>query len=84
MLASLRHDPVVGSDDQEREIDSGDACKHVAHESLVARHVDEAMKPPPGNANAAKPRSMVIPRLRSSGRCVVSVPVSALISVVLP
>ena len=42
MLARLRHDPVVGRDDQQHEVDAGGAGQHVVHEALVAGHVDEA------------------------------------------
>ena len=54
VLASLRHDSVVGSHDQEREIDSGDACEHIAHESLVTGHVDEADEAPAGQCQSGK------------------------------
>ncbi len=42
MLARLRHDPVVGSDDEHDEIDAAGAGQHRAHQLLVAGHVDEA------------------------------------------
>ena len=42
MLARLRHDPVVGCNDQDDEVDAGGAGQHVVHEALVARHIDEA------------------------------------------
>ena len=42
MLARLRHDAVIGRDDQQHEIDAGRAGQHVVHELLVPRHVDEA------------------------------------------
>ncbi len=42
VLARLRHRPIIGRDDQEREINSGDAGQHVAHEALMPRHIDEA------------------------------------------
>ena len=40
-------DAVVGGDDQQREIDAADAGQHVAHEALVAGHVDEADRAAP-------------------------------------
>src|SRR5690349_5268788 len=42
MLERLRLDAVIGSDDQEREIDAGRARQHGMHQALVAGHVDEA------------------------------------------
>ena len=49
VLAGLRHHAVVGGDHQQREVDAGDAGEHVAHEALVAGHVDEAdARAPPG------------------------------------
>ena len=42
MLLRLRHRPVIRRDDQQHEIDAGDAAQHVADEALVPRHVDEA------------------------------------------
>ena len=42
VLARLRHRAVVGGDDQQHMVDAGGAGQHVAHQFLVARHVDEA------------------------------------------
>ena len=42
VLARLRHDAVVGRDDQQHEVDAADAGEHVADEALVAGHVDDA------------------------------------------
>ncbi len=42
MLARLRHDAVVGGDDQQQKIDAARAGQHRMHEPFVARHVDEA------------------------------------------
>ena len=42
VLASLQHDPVVGGDHQQCEVDAGGAGDHGAHEALVAGHVNEA------------------------------------------
>ncbi|HYS50141.1 MAG TPA: hypothetical protein VEM36_15320, partial [Xanthobacteraceae bacterium] len=42
MLAALRHGAVVGGDDEQDEIDAGDAAQHVADEALVSGNVDEA------------------------------------------
>ncbi|MDA1118323.1 MAG: hypothetical protein O2979_10050 [Proteobacteria bacterium] len=41
MLARLRHRAVVGRHHQQREVDAAHARRHVAHEALVARNVDE-------------------------------------------
>jgi hypothetical protein len=38
----LRHDAVVGRDDEQGIVDAAHAGEHVAYEALVARHVDEA------------------------------------------
>ena len=46
MLQRLRHDAVVGGDDQQREIDAARAGQHRVDEALVARHVDEAENAP--------------------------------------
>ena len=42
VLHRLRHDAVVGGDDQQEEVDAGRPGHHGAHEALVARHVDHA------------------------------------------
>ena len=42
MLDRLRHDAVVGGDDDERDVDARCARHHVAHKALVTRHVDHA------------------------------------------
>ena len=42
MLARLRHDRIVGGDDEQGQIDAGGAGEHVLDEALVARHVDDA------------------------------------------
>ena len=42
MFSGLRHGTVIGSNDEQHEIDAGDAAQHVADEFLVARHVDKA------------------------------------------
>jgi hypothetical protein len=42
MLAGLRHDTVVGGDDQKHEIDATGSGQHVVHELLVAWHIDKA------------------------------------------
>ena len=41
MLFRLRHWTVVGSDHQDRGVDSAGACQHVADESLVTGNIDE-------------------------------------------
>lgn len=45
VLARLRHDAVVGSDDQQREVDAAGAGDHGVHQALVAGYVDEADAP---------------------------------------
>ena len=42
MLARLRHDAVVGGDDQQREIDPARARQHGVDQPFMPRHVDEA------------------------------------------
>src|SRR5437773_2462247 len=42
VLASLRLDAFIGSDDQKDEINSADSGEHVAHEAFVAGNVHEA------------------------------------------
>jgi hypothetical protein len=42
VLACLRHDAVVGSDDKQSEIDASGAGDHSVHEFLMARDIDEA------------------------------------------
>ena len=42
MLAGLRHDGLVRRDDEQRQVDAADSGKHVVHEPLVPRHVDDA------------------------------------------
>ena len=42
VLARLRHDRVVGRDDEHGEVDAGGAGEHVLDEALVAGHVDDA------------------------------------------
>src|SRR5450755_3281861 len=42
MLARLRHHPVIGGDDQQREVNARRSCKHGVNETLVAGNVDEA------------------------------------------
>ena len=41
MLARLRHDRLIGRDDEDDEVDAADAGEHVLHEALVAGDVDE-------------------------------------------
>ena len=41
MLDRLRHDAVVGGDDQDRQVDARYAGDHVADELLVAGHIDD-------------------------------------------
>ena len=42
VLACLRHDAVVGGDEEKREVDAGRAREHRRHQPLMAGHVDEA------------------------------------------
>ena len=42
MLARLRHDTVVSCDNQNGRIDARGSSDHLAHEFLMARHVDDA------------------------------------------
>ena len=42
VLARLRHDRIVGGDDEQGEVDAGGAGEHVLDEALVAGHVDDA------------------------------------------
>ena len=42
VLACLRHDAIVGGNDEQDEIDAGGAREHIAHEFLVPGNVDEA------------------------------------------
>ena len=42
MLLGLGHDPFVGGDDQQRDINPADAGEHVLDEALVSRHVHDA------------------------------------------
>ena len=61
------------------------AGDHVAHEALVAGHVDHAQREvPSGRSSWAKPSSIEIPRACSSLSRSVSVPVSSATSAVLP
>ena len=42
VLARLRHDRIVGGDDEHGEVDAGGAGEHVLDEALVAGHIDDA------------------------------------------
>ena len=42
VLFGLGHDPFVGRDHEQRDVDARRAGEHVAHEALVARHVHHA------------------------------------------
>ena len=42
MLSRLRHDTLVGGDDEKRDVDAGGARDHRPHQALMPRHVDEA------------------------------------------
>ena len=42
MLARLGHHPLIGRDDQHRQVNAADAGKHVLDKALVPRHVHQA------------------------------------------
>lgn len=42
MLSRLRHDPVIGRDDEKCKICAADARQHIAYETLMARRIDES------------------------------------------
>ena len=42
MFDGLRHDAIISSDDEQREIDAGGTRYHLAHETLVAGYVHDA------------------------------------------
>ena len=44
MFAGLRHDAVVGRDDEQGEVDAGRPGEHVLDEPLVPRHVHDAQR----------------------------------------
>ena len=52
VFAGLGHDPVVGSHDEQDEIDSGRSRHHVAHETLVPGDVDDAHRASTGEVEA--------------------------------
>ena len=74
MLARLRHDGVVGRDDQHGQVEPRGAGEHVADEPLVARARRSARAGQSPSSSDAKPRSIVIPRCFSAGRRSVSTP----------
>ena len=45
VLLALRHPPLVGGDDEQRDVDRADPGEHVLDEAHVAGHVDEADRP---------------------------------------
>ncbi len=49
MLDRLRHDAVIGGDDQQREIDSAGAGQHGMDEALMTGDVDETERPVAGD-----------------------------------
>ena len=42
MLARLRHDAVIGRNNQEQRLNAGHACQHVVHIAFVTGHIDKA------------------------------------------
>jgi len=59
VLGGLRHPAAVGGDNEQHRGDRADACQHVRHEPLVARHVHEG---DPLSARQAAPREAEIDR----------------------
>ena len=84
MFARLRHDRVVGRDDEHGQVETRGAREHVADEPLVAGHVDQGEPGSSPRSSEAKPRSIVIPRCFSAGSRSVSTPVKARTKAVLP
>src|SRR5207237_1954184 len=54
MLFRLRHDAVVGSNREKCEIDTVRTRKHVADETLVPRHIDDARAASVGQIEMSK------------------------------
>ena len=54
VLQGLGHGAIVGRDHEEGGIDGRHAGQHVAHQSLVPGHVDEARDPPVGKVRTAE------------------------------
>ena len=46
MFRRLRHDAVIGRDDQQGEVDTGRSCNHLTDESLVSGDVDDTYGTP--------------------------------------
>ena len=84
MLGRLRHPALVGGDDEQHGGHGPDAGEHGRDEPLVAGHVDERDLAARRSVVQAKPRSIVMPRRRSSAQRSGSMPVSARTSVDLP
>jgi len=42
MLAGLRHDPLIGRHNQQRQVDAADARQHVFDEILMTWNINEA------------------------------------------
>ena len=74
VLAGLGHGAVVGRDDEQGMVDRGHPRQHVPDEPLVTRHVHEAEHGSVRRVWYAKPRSMLRPRVFSSGSRSVSTP----------
>ena len=83
VLAGLRHDAVVGGDDEDHAVHAAGAGDHGLDEILVARHVDDADLPS-AIVHGAKPSSIDMPRSFSSLSRSVSQPVRSLTRAVLP
>src|SRR5205823_1626238 len=54
MLDRLRHDAVIGGNDNEDEIDAGGPGEHVVDEALMPRHIDKTEHPAAGRGQISK------------------------------
>ena len=70
VLGGLRRPALVGGDHDQRGRAPGRRRRACCHEPLVPGDVDERDRRPDGSVVQAKPRSMVMPRRRSSGPAV--------------
>ena len=41
MLGRLRHDAIIGGDDEQHEIDAGRAGQHIVNKAIMSRHIDK-------------------------------------------
>ena len=85
VLARLRHDRLVGRDDEEHHIDAPRPSHHVPHETLMTRHVYDPDEDIVAEAVVSEAQhSMVMPRSFSSLSLSQSMPVSAFMRAVFP